>query len=414
MNLDAPHHCCSPLEGSSYKAFVCRFIFESHCVSDILTYVALFIYALKNMAITNIPAGNGIILSGNRQLAATFVKISKRRLWEMRQLMIMSKQTMMQRSFYLDRNCVWVRMHIIGNAEFIRIHACSEGEKGQCEFSTITPSTTIVSEYQLTCPDESIPDNPKLIKFDALYSVEFDSSKTNRWKWGEGLGDGGADHTEHVYTDSAIEYFSSQQHWDVVTAQATDTRESKSATGATQAAAYANFIAAPWVLGGGATLTYTLRDNGSPPNRWQYNATRATMTYDLGDGTTYPLDARNIAATYFSFNFGASTVVPGTGLGSSLGGIITTPSSSIELEDMASNIGTNGLSVDYDDSSGYSALPTIAISGLTGWFAIKQNSPGGDNIYITRKTIKFTEVSPGVWEIGQTGASVHERLESVE
>jgi hypothetical protein len=97
-----------------------------------------------------------------------------------------------------------------------------------------------------------------------------------------------------------------------------------------------------------------------------------------------------------------------------LGGIITTPSSSIELEDMASNIGTNGLSVDYDDSSGYSALPTIAISGLTGWFAIKQNSPGGDNIYITRKTIKFTEVSPGVWEIGQTGASVHERLESVE
>jgi hypothetical protein len=75
----------------------------------------------------SIPSGRGLILSGNRPLAARFVKISQRRLMEMKQIMKISGQTMMQRMFYLDRDCVWVRMHVIGNAEFIRIHACSEG-----------------------------------------------------------------------------------------------------------------------------------------------------------------------------------------------------------------------------------------------------------------------------------------------
>jgi hypothetical protein len=366
------------------------------------------------MAIHNIPAGNGIILSGNRQLAATFVKISKRRLWEMRQLMIMSKRTMMQRSFYFDRNCVWVRMHIIGNAEFIRIHACAEGAKGACHFATINPETTIVSEYQLTCPEEGV-DDPKLIKFDDVHSVEFDATRTNRWIWGEGPPDNpdsGNDHTEHIYTDSQIEYLSSQQQWDITTATKTYSPERKEATGATQAEAHANFLATPWISGGGSTLLYHLKDNSVPPNRWTYSARRDTVTYDLGVGTTYPLDIRNTASVYYSLT---SPGTPhSTGLRSSLGGTITVDGSSVEIEDMASNIGTNDLEVVYDDISDYAALPTIAVGGESGWFATKQLSPGGDNIYITRKTIKFISVEGGKWKISQSGPSIHERLESVE
>jgi hypothetical protein len=77
--------------------------------------------------------GSGIILSGNRQLAATFVKISKKKLYDMKQMMRITGQSMMQRIFYLDRDCVHVRIYIIDNAEFIRIHACSEG--ADCELS---------------------------------------------------------------------------------------------------------------------------------------------------------------------------------------------------------------------------------------------------------------------------------------
>lgn len=96
-----------------------------------LVYVAFRFYTLKKMANINIPKGSRIIFSGNRQRAAEFLGIAKRRIHELKQMMRVNGQMMMQKLFYLDRDCVWVRIHIIDSAEFVVIHACSEG--GGCE-----------------------------------------------------------------------------------------------------------------------------------------------------------------------------------------------------------------------------------------------------------------------------------------
>lgn len=79
----------------------------------------------------NILSGRGIILSGDRQRAGTYVGIAKRRMFEMKQMMKMGKLQYMKRSYYLDRDCVWVRLWSIDGADFIRIHSCAEGVK--CE-----------------------------------------------------------------------------------------------------------------------------------------------------------------------------------------------------------------------------------------------------------------------------------------
>jgi hypothetical protein len=119
-------------------------------------WLFVFIY-LENTEKQHMQKGSGIILSGNRQLAAQFVKISKRKLYDMKQMMRLTGQMMMQRVFYLDRDCVWVRIYIIDNAEFIRIHACAE-DAGKCKLTTtITPlgSKQVRFEYTYEFDDDS-------------------------------------------------------------------------------------------------------------------------------------------------------------------------------------------------------------------------------------------------------------------
>lgn len=83
---------------------------------------------------SNIPSGRGIILSGNRQRAGTYLGIARRKMHDMKMMMRIGKLSMMQRRYYLDRDCVWVHLLSIGGADFIRIHSCSEGGGCSNEF----------------------------------------------------------------------------------------------------------------------------------------------------------------------------------------------------------------------------------------------------------------------------------------
>lgn len=80
---------------------------------------------------SNIPSGRGIILSGDRQKAGTFLGIAKRKMHDMKQMMSIGKLQMMQRRFVLDRDCIWVHLLSIYGNDFIRIHSCAEG--GDCK-----------------------------------------------------------------------------------------------------------------------------------------------------------------------------------------------------------------------------------------------------------------------------------------
>ena len=80
---------------------------------------------------SNIPSGRGIILSGDRQKAGTFLGIAKRKMHDMKQMMSIGKLQMMQRRFMLDRDCIWVHLLSIDGNDFIRIHSCAEG--GDCK-----------------------------------------------------------------------------------------------------------------------------------------------------------------------------------------------------------------------------------------------------------------------------------------
>jgi hypothetical protein len=91
---------------------------------------ALFLYTLKIMRNINIQSGRGLILSGDRQRAGTYVGIAKRRMFEMKQVMRIGKLQYMKRVHYLDRDCVWVHLLSIGGSDFIRIHSCAEGGVG--------------------------------------------------------------------------------------------------------------------------------------------------------------------------------------------------------------------------------------------------------------------------------------------
>ncbi len=110
------------------------------------------------MANINIPNGRGIILSGNRQLAGQYVQIAKRRLHDLKQMMSLAGLEYGQRSFNVLRDCVWMRLWSIGNADFIRIHACAEGEEG-CEvsFTTEQLSSTALSITIAYIGDDFVP-----------------------------------------------------------------------------------------------------------------------------------------------------------------------------------------------------------------------------------------------------------------
>jgi len=90
----------------------------------------------------NIQSGNGVILSGDRQRAATYYKIAKRRMFEMKQMMRMGNLQYMKKVHYLDRDCVWVHLTSIDGADFIRIHSCSEGCK--CSISLTVDDELVV------------------------------------------------------------------------------------------------------------------------------------------------------------------------------------------------------------------------------------------------------------------------------
>lgn len=138
MNFDAPHHCYSPLEGGHTRLSLAG-LTESHCVNNyMLTYVALSIYTLKNMTNSNIPSGRGLILSGDRQKAGTFLRIAQLRMAQMKQMMRVGNLQYMRRVHHLERDCVWVHLTSISGNDFIRIHSCAEDEDCSLDF-TATP-----------------------------------------------------------------------------------------------------------------------------------------------------------------------------------------------------------------------------------------------------------------------------------
>lgn len=116
-----------------------------------LMLVALSFYTPKKMRNINIPSGRGMILSGDRQKAATYVGIAKRKMHDMKQMMSIGKLPMMQRRLMLDRDCVWVHLLSVDGSDFIRIHSCAEG--GKCKLVAIfadNPGLGINATFDLT------------------------------------------------------------------------------------------------------------------------------------------------------------------------------------------------------------------------------------------------------------------------
>ncbi len=96
----------------------------------------------------DIPTGRGIILTGNRKLAAEYVEIGRKRLRDLKQMMHIAGLKMGQK-LYAFADCITMRVLSIDGNDFIRIHACA-GERCSMDF---TAEPLVINAFEVVTFD---------------------------------------------------------------------------------------------------------------------------------------------------------------------------------------------------------------------------------------------------------------------
>lgn len=348
-----------------------------------------------------------LIFQGNQREAKKWIP------WAMKALTRIKNLTVTGIANKVLRPVTGVAVHVwsVNDIDRIRIAVAL---KGGCKFPIIDPATTIVSEFQLECPE---PDESKRrIHFEALFGVESPVvGRTNKWDFDDpsgGINPSNTDTTVRAY-GSGTTFSPTLTVGDGFVPATSLVIEGKTGTGASNAIAYADWVSKPWTTAGfgAAGLLWRHEDTGSFPRK-KYTGTRITVTYDITG--TYILDPRNTAFIYgtlFSF-VGLFGLIPhGSGIKSDYDGVTqSVDDPGFEFTDLTPAIGNSALVVVYTDLNNYAMLPNVSDFGgdQTGYTSsIGVNTiHGRDNEYRTTKTIKVDV--RGITK--QVGASVHERL----
>ncbi len=369
-----------------------------------LTYVARSIYIPKKMTNSNILSGRGMILSGDRQKAGTYVGIARRKMYDMKQMMSISNIPYMKRVHHLDRDCVWVHLTSIDGADFIKIHACAEG--GVCKFETPDAPGTIISEWKLSCPEAGQSATWINLSVEDYYPWDDTTYQGGAW-W---FGDPATNSRQTNFTAARIydygTFYPSLTTWVFYLPVVETVMTGKSASGATPADALNNWNAEPWVtpygghLGPSWYLRYDTSGSGTP---YTYTGVKQTSTYDL-TSASFTLMPDATAYVYFRV---VGYDIPSGAVSATGGESISAESSPVigAVKNIAGSIGGEP-SVTILDSGGYSALPTPTVIGTSsGYFShyVAQRQ----NIYRTSKTIKLK--ADGT--IRQVGTSTHEKVD---
>jgi hypothetical protein len=307
---------------------------------------------------------------------------------------------------------VAIHVRSVNNIDYIRIAVAQI--VGGCKFPIVDLGTTIVSEFQLSCPEAGEPARRIHFSNADLYSTVPVAERTCVWDFDDpttGGNPANVDETARTYTNAGT-YSPTLTVGDLQLPIdfASSSIESKIGVGATNAAAHADWVSNSWGSSGAPLLMWRLRKNGF--GQFEYVAHRATITYNLTG--LYILDVRNTAFIYASLTslVGNPGLIPhGSGIKSDFDAVtITVDTAGAEFTDLTSEIGNVSITVAYTDLNDYSILPGISAApgDQTGYLAstLVDTINGRDNEYRTTKTIKVDV--DGVTK--QIGASVHERL----
>lgn len=247
----------------------------------------------------NIPSGRGIILSGNRQKAGTYIGIAKRKMHDMKQMMSIGRLPMMQRRFMLDRDCVWLHLLSIDGADFIRIHSCAEDVDCKVSFTFEATGLSVV-----------------------FTSKASDNIDNGFWDFGDGQFEANGSNITHVYENPGtynvtlygFETDNVNLESDKSLSHVTERRQSAVSI-VSSAEAYSFFTAAPWINNLSIDNNYyrSLHVTLLGQDRWTYEAGRVitTVPLDLIAGNTAVLENRafiwifNIANKWTNIEIGS-------------------------------------------------------------------------------------------------------------
>lgn len=365
---------------------------------------ALFLYTLKIMRNINILSGRGIILSGDRQKAGTFVKIAQRRMFEMKQMMRAGNLKYMKKAQYLESDCVWMRLLSIDGADFIRLHACSKG--GGCKLKTPVAPGTIISEFVMECPETGDPETLIYLKSEDYYPASAVQHYNQKWWFGTSATSQRhtSDNTSRQYGTGTF-YPSRTTYTTSLPPASGTTSYGKEASGLTEAEAFANWEATPWQtpFGGSFGPRFQVRHTG---NSLPYVYTGWYFVHHIDlSSTPYTLMDDATAYLYYAVNEINQSYPVGGSVFAEGGDSVGIGETGI-IKDLTSSIGSSSIDVTTKVSS-YTSLGTPPNLATMGIFSSAIAT--AQNIYRTSKVLRIKKDGT----IEQVGASTHAKVESL-